>query len=945
MDIPLFVGFASSGPLHVPVRVESAQVFESIFGPDIRLAWDPERGDWLYGLLGVTVRTFFKNGGRRCWILRTAGDRATANRFLLPNVLTVGVESNDYGNGDAQEADWTVSQASVQARSAGSWSDRLGVRTDLLVKPFRLDYVVPTDVGRSVEASVSFQGPERARKGDLARVTFSDTEATLHFSISDVRAEENLSSPSMSSGLTLRIKGSTPTWVSPLKAGGAFVSGTVTDAWINRGSESGKRSEGLPIVSECSIEFDADGPKITLRFDVDDPPVIVAGDLIRVCSMDGSKECWVSVEDVREAIHEELEKRTVLEARGMAFTVSRALEGTWPSQPHTADLLTFDLIVCESENRLWRMADLGFVKGHPRWWGEVQTDAERYAQKLDRAIQRPDEAEEIAGEGQRSAAMAGVFPLGSGTAAVGFSFPLGMTGLRHFTPAIRQTAQPLERDGLDVWARELFVDEELAHLRVATILSRAEAIQYLQSVTRRLRGIHAALALEEVTIVAAPDAVHSGWVFKEREKCTYIGQGTSPPEEESYWCSEEMPPEMVTQEPCRKTDFEPCLLLQAPWWTDATGTEAVLHLFWDGPEDGEFFLQAAGERSFSEPEIVYRGKEKTVSLQGWNLAETYFRVRIADEGEFSPWSPILKVTAPGEPRWDLDRSDEGVSRDLVQIHRAMLRMCAARGDVFAVLSMPERYREEQAIEHANELRTLISQNATVSHLGGVIPALTEEEANCLSFGALYFPWCFAETDRNNRSFLIVPPDGPVCGTLASRAMARGAWIAPANEVWRGVVGVANRPLHDVEAEEMLADARVNVVRHEPVGVLVLSQDTLSWDPDLREINVRRLLMLLRRLAYRVGVRYVFEPNNDAFRRTVQRNFQAVMESLYEKGAFRGKTPSESFRVNTGESVNPPQSVEAGRFFIELKVAPSLPMKFLTVKLVQIGERGFVIEGK
>jgi hypothetical protein len=637
---------------------------------------------------------------------------------------------------------------------------------------------------------------------------------------------------------------------------------------------------------------------------------------------------------------EDVEKKTVLEARGTAFTVSRMLEGTWPSQLETADLLTFDLVVRENKDKLWRMADLGFVNGHSRWWGALETDAKQFEPELDRAIRRLNEVEEIAGEGQWR-----FFPLGSDTPAIGFSFPLEMTGPRSFAPAIRQTAQPLERDGLDVWARELFLDEDLAHLRVATIMSRAEAIQYLQPVTRRLHGIHAALALEEVTIVAAPDAVHYGWTFKEKEECSHIRHETSPPRKESYWCSEEIRSEIVTNEPCGKTDFEPCRLLQAPWWTDVTGTEAVLHLFWDGHEDGEFFLQAAGERSFSEPEVVYRGKEKSVGLQGWNLAETYFRVQIVDEEGFSPWSPILRVTVSGEPHWEVDHSVQGMSRDLVQIHRAMLRMCGARGDIFAVLSMPERYREEQAIAHANELRTLISQNATVSYFGGAIPALTEEETNCLSFGALYFPWCFAETDRNNRSFLVVPPDGPACGTMASRALARGAWIAPANEVWRGVVGVANRPRHDVEAEEMLADARVNVVKHEPVGVLVLSQDTLSWDPDLREISVRRLLTLLRRLAYRVGVRYVFEPNNDAFRRTVQRNFQAVMESLYAKGAFRGKTPSESFRVNTGESVNPPQSVEAGRFFIELKVAPSLPMKFLTVKLLQIGERGFVIEGK
>lgn len=945
MDIPLFVGFASSGPLHIPVRVESEQAFESIFGPDLRLAWDPERGDWLYGWLGVTVRTFFKNGGRRCWILRTAGDRATANRFLLPNVLTIGVEANNQSDGDAHEAEWPVSQASVQARSEGSWSDRLKVRTDLLVKSFSLDHVAPTDVGRSVEATVSFPGQERAKKGDLVRVTFSDTKATLYFSISDVLAEENPSSPSVSSGLILRIKGSTPTWVSPLKAGGALVSGAVVRAWTNRGSASGQFMGKAPFMNECSIEFEAGGPKITLRFDVEDPPVIVAGDLVRMRSMDGSKECWVSVEDVREAIQEGMENRTVLEVKGRAFTVAKDLEGGWPSQLETAGLLTFDLVVRENEDRLWRMADLGFVKGNSRWWGVLETDAKRFEPEWDQTIRRLNEVEEIAGGNQRSTATAGVFPLASDTPAIGFSFPLEMTGLGSFAPAIRQVAQPLERDGLDVWARELFVDEELAHLRVATVLSGAEAIQYLQPITKRLHGIHVALALEEVTIVAAPDAVHPGWTFKEPEKCNRIGYEASPPQEESHWCSEEIQSEIATQEPFRKTDFEPCRILQAPRWTDVTGTEAVLHLFWDSHEDREFVLQAAGEQSFLDPEVVYQGKEKTVRLQGWNLAETYFRVRIADKEGFSSWSRILKVTALGETRWDVDRSDEGVSRDLVQIHRAMLRMCAARGDMFAVLSMPERYREEQAIAHAHELRVLISRNVTDSHLGGTIPALSEEEASCLSFGALYFPWCLAETDRNSRSFLVVPPDGAVCGTMASRALARGAWIAPANEVWRGVVGVANRALLDGEAEEMLSGARVNLVRHESVGVLVLSQDTLSWDPDLRELNVRRLLSLLRRLAYRIGVRYLFEPNNDSFRRTVQRNVQAVMESLYEKGAFRGRTPSESFQVNTGESVNPPQSVEAGRLFIELKVAPSLPMKFLTVKLVQIGERGFLIEGK
>jgi hypothetical protein len=42
-------------------------------------------------------------------------------------------------------------------------------------------------------------------------------------------------------------------------------------------------------------------------------------------------------------------------------------------------------------------------------------------------------------------------------------------------------------------------------------------------------------------------------------------------------------------------------------------------------------------------------------------------------------------------------------------------------------------------------------------------------------------------------------------------------------------------------------------------------------------------------------------------------------------------------------VNTPRSVDQGRFIVELRVAPSLPMTFLTVRLVQSGDRLLVLE--
>ncbi len=177
--------------------------------------------------------------------------------------------------------------------------------------------------------------------------------------------------------------------------------------------------------------------------------------------------------------------------------------------------------------------------------------------------------------------------------------------------------------------------------------------------------------------------------------------------------------------------------------------------------------------------------------------------------------------------------------------------------------------------------------------------------------------------------------------MAQRAITRGTWIAPANELLRGVVALT--PAIARENRLRLQEAQINLIRQEPRGFLALSADTLSEDPELRPLNVRRLLILLRRLALRLGATYVFEANSDAFRRLVQRSFEAMLGQMFARGAFAGSTPETAFQVVTSSSLNTAQSVEEGRFIVELRVAPSLPMTFLTIRLVQTSDRGVVTE--
>jgi phage tail sheath protein FI len=216
--------------------------------------------------------------------------------------------------------------------------------------------------------------------------------------------------------------------------------------------------------------------------------------------------------------------------------------------------------------------------------------------------------------------------------------------------------------------------------------------------------------------------------------------------------------------------------------------------------------------------------------------------------------------------------------------------------------------------------------------------LSYGERATLSFGALYHPWLVAQAEEGQlRRF---PADGAVAGIMARRSLARGAWIAPANEPLRGLVALT--PAIDRSRWLDLQQAHVNLVRHEPYGFVALSSETLSIDDDLRQINVRRLLQLLRRLALRLGPGLVFEPHDDAFRRRVRRDLEGVLRDLFARGAFAGDVPDRSYQVVFRST---PQDVEQGRFVADLRVAPSLPMEFLNVRLAQVGNQTVVTEGR
>lgn len=165
MDVPVFVGFAESGPLHRPVLLEDAAQFGTVFGGVLELVTASD-GTVCQAHLRAAVATFFAGGGQRCYVIRVAGPEIVTARLEVPGVALAWRRKSG--------GKWWTLAAGVKLRAAspGSWSDRAElsarVRSAALRAP---DRVAPGDVlrVRSSGPDAGWRGYLRvAKQGDVA---------------------------------------------------------------------------------------------------------------------------------------------------------------------------------------------------------------------------------------------------------------------------------------------------------------------------------------------------------------------------------------------------------------------------------------------------------------------------------------------------------------------------------------------------------------------------------------------------------------------------------------------------------------------------------------------------------------------------------------------------------------------------------------------------------
>jgi len=984
MDIAGFVGFAAAGPVNVPVAVEDPARYQDIFGADPLLARDDRTGELVYAELPAAVRSFFRNGGVRCWVVRVAGRDAAANRFVLPGLLTAGPGPTE------------VAAALAEARSPGSWSDSLLVNTSISLTPlaFRVTSLPDLVVGG-------------VDPGDLIQVEYPSRRIVAFQEVVNDQTHRppvTVLDPSYWFRAAVR-SDVDPTPASPPETR-AWLAAPTAVRWL-RGAPGSD-----PVLPFARWGIDDDG--FILELDRSELRGVQPGSWLRVelasAPPAATPSLLVQVAGTHAAPTDDtpplsLEPVWIRATRAWSILNPASAAAEVAGIEPRARLVTFELWARDPARGTAALADLGFTAAHERYWGDVPNDEIVFRRdpnrpaRLDRIS--PSLVTEVLNPRFPLAAAA---PPASSDAPPVF-LPLGMTGIPRdpfYQPALASAASARVRDGLLALTRDLFLDPELdpdrAPISATRLMAEAFQVQYINEypgpgtsrrVGRDLTGLHALFPIEEISFMAVPDVLQRPWYQEPSaivplDPPTLLEVSAGPTAVHVEWTPAEMSPPEEGVTYTVQASFDPLFAVIARSWTvNETGLDHDNDLFagcparvfyrvralsptrgrspwsntrWDleppsvfarcpeeqppapasvtvteergrlivtwGAIPGAAFvytLERASDEEFASATVVYRGPLTMYEVLRGAEPVVYFRVTAADEGRPSPWSVTVRAGQVESVAFVTDPVADYDDGLLLRVQAAAVRMCAARADLHAVLGLPLHFRDDRALEYAARLSA----------------ELANDEPRVSSYAALFHPWVVVRetSGRPDLSRWVIAPDGPVAGAIAARTLRSGAWYSPANQLLRGVID-----LHPVLGDAVLGllEGRVNPIWQQPRGFSAVDALTLYAGDELGELHVRRLLILLRRLVTREGTAMVFRPNDDGLRRLVQREFEQILGDLFVRGAFAGETHEEGYRVVADATVNTPQSIDLGRLIVELQVAPSQPLSFLTVRLVQEG---------
>ena len=195
-----------------------------------------------------------------------------------------------------------------------------------------------------------------------------------------------------------------------------------------------------------------------------------------------------------------------------------------------------------------------------------------------------------------------------------------------------------------------------------------------------------------------------------------------------------------------------------------------------------------------------------------------------------------------------------------------------------------------------------------------------------NYVATYYPWVLIP-NRDSSIPVWVPPSVVLPGVISYNDQVAHEWFAPAGLNRGGLTSVLEAKTRLTHAErDDLYEGRVNPIASFPgQGVVVFGQKTLQSKPSaLDRINVRRLLIALRKFIASTSRYLVFEQNTQALRNRFLNIVNPYLEQVQSNSGL------SAFRVVMDDTNNTPEVVDRNQLIGQIFIQPTRTAEFIVL---------------
>jgi len=298
----------------------------------------------------------------------------------------------------------------------------------------------------------------------------------------------------------------------------------------------------------------------------------------------------------------------------------------------------------------------------------------------------------------------------------------------------------------------------------------------------------------------------------------------------------------------------------------------------------------------------------------------------------NPATPIYKgsdITAGNSQGFDLSTSTSSGSVAYGKVIAALSN--ADEFDINMVVAPGVIRRLHSAV--ATDILDLVEQRDdcfyimdTTSQGDSVSQAVTQAEAIDSNMAATYYPWV-KTIDINTNKLISVPPSVLLPGVFAANDRVAAEWFAPAGLNRGGLIGAVSVLNRLTQSEkDTLYEAKVNpIVQFPGQGIVVFGQKTLQDKPSaLDRINVRRLLLTVRKYIASTSRYLVFEQNTSTTRNRFLNIVNPYLESIQQRQGLY------AFRVVMDESNNTPDVIDRNILRGAIYLQPTKTAEFIQI---------------